>query len=163
MWVNSEPLNIKIWPDLEISIGLHEILTVIHLKLAWLGQFFCCSVAKSVWFFAAHGTVACRPLLYMGFSRQGYWDGLPFLPLYLPDKGFNHPALAGDSLLLSHRKAQTGSNSAFQINVYFELQVMTLFGSRDFADVISSSHTGLVGLKSNGWCYKKDNGKKARD
>ena len=42
----------------------------------------------------------------MGFSKQEHWSGLPFPPLGdLPDPGITpvFPALAGDSLLLSHQ------------------------------------------------------------
>ena len=46
-------------------------------------------------------TVALQALLFMGFSRQEYWSGLPFSPPgELPDPGFKpmapmSPALAG--------------------------------------------------------------------
>ena len=46
-------------------------------------------------------TVACQAPLFMGFSRQGYWSGLPCLPPGdLPDPGIKptslvSPALAG--------------------------------------------------------------------
>ena len=36
-----------------------------------------------------------------------------------------------------HEPSLAGSNSTLQINVYLEPQIMTLFGSRDFADVMS--------------------------
>ena len=46
-------------------------------------------------------TVTCQAPLSMGFPRQEYWNGLPFLPpRYLPDPGITpaspaSPALAG--------------------------------------------------------------------
>ena len=43
-------------------------------------------------------TVACQAPLFMGFSRQEYWNGLPLpSPGDLPDPGIEHasPALAG--------------------------------------------------------------------
>ena len=46
-------------------------------------------------------TVAHQAPLSMGFSRQGYWSGLPFpTPGYLPDPGMKpaSPALAGGFL-----------------------------------------------------------------
>ena len=52
-----------------------------------------------------HGLLACRAPLSMGFSRQGYWSGLPCPPAgHLPDPGIKHmlPALQAGSLLLSH-------------------------------------------------------------
>ena len=53
-------------------------------------------------------TVAHQVPQSMGFSRQQYWSGLPFLaPGHLPNPGIKpmspaSPALAGDSLPLSH-------------------------------------------------------------
>ena len=52
-------------------------------------------------------TVACQVPLSMGFSRQEYWNGLPFpSPGDLPDPGIEllspaYPALQADSLPLS--------------------------------------------------------------
>ena len=37
-------------------------------------------VTKSCPTLVAPWTVACQALLPMGFSRQEYWSGLPFLP-----------------------------------------------------------------------------------
>ena len=45
-------------------------------------------------------TVACQAALSMGFSRQGYWSGLPFpSPGDLPNPGIKprSPALQADS------------------------------------------------------------------
>ena len=58
-------------------------------------------VAKSCLILAIPWTVACQVPLSMGFSRQEYWNGLPFLsPGYLPDLGIEprSPALQADSL-----------------------------------------------------------------
>ena len=35
-------------------------------------------MAKKITLFATPWTVACKAPLSMGFSRQGYWSGLPF-------------------------------------------------------------------------------------
>ena len=46
-------------------------------------------------------TIACQAPLSMGFSRQEYWSGLPFLsPGDLPDPGIEpaSPTLQADSL-----------------------------------------------------------------
>ena len=51
-----------------------------------------------VWLFVTPWTVANQAPLSMGFSRQEYWSGLPFLsPGDLPDPGLEprSPALAG--------------------------------------------------------------------
>ena len=51
---------------------------------------------------AAPWTVACQVLLSIGFSRQGYWSGLPLtFPGDLPVPGIEprSPALQADSFL----------------------------------------------------------------
>ena len=55
--------------------------------------------------FVAPWTVAHQAPLSMGFSRQEYWSGLPFLPPEdLPDPGvkLTSPYWQADSLPLSH-------------------------------------------------------------
>ena len=52
--------------------------------------------------FATPWTVADQAPLSMGFSRQGYWSGLPFpSPRDLPNPGIElrPPALSADALL----------------------------------------------------------------
>jgi len=45
-------------------------------------------VAKSCLTLVIPWTAACQAPLSMGFSKQGYWSGLPFpSPGYLPDPG----------------------------------------------------------------------------
>ena len=58
-------------------------------------------VAKSCPTFATPWTVACQASLFMGFSRQEYWSGLPFpSPGDLPNPGIEpgSPMLQVDSL-----------------------------------------------------------------
>ena len=58
-----------------------------------------------VWLFATLCTVARQALVFMGFSRQECWSGRTFPPSGdHPDPGIEplSPAIAGDSLLLSH-------------------------------------------------------------
>ena len=58
-------------------------------------------VAQSVRLFATPWTVAYQAPLFMGFSRQEYWSGLPFPPPGdLPDPGIEpgSPALEADAL-----------------------------------------------------------------
>ena len=58
--------------------------------------------------------IACQAPPSMGFSRQGYWSGLPFPPPGdLPDPGTEpgSPALLVDSLHLSHREARYHTNA----------------------------------------------------
>ena len=59
-------------------------------------------VAKSFPILAPSWTIACQAPLSMGFSRQEYWNGLPFpSPRDLPDPGIEprSPALQADFFL----------------------------------------------------------------
>ena len=66
----------------------------------------CCCFSR-VWLFVTPWTVTCQAPLFMGFSRQEYWSGLPCLPpRYLSNSGTEpkspvSSALQRDSLLLS--------------------------------------------------------------
>ena len=67
------------------------------------GQLFfsVCQSLSRVRLFVTPCTVACQAPLSIGFSRQGYWSGLPFpFPGDLPDPGIEpwSPALQADSL-----------------------------------------------------------------
>ena len=56
--------------------------------------------------FVTPWTVARQASLSVGFSRQGYWSGLPFpSPGDLPDPGVEpgSPALQAEALPLSHQ------------------------------------------------------------
>ena len=60
-----------------------------------------CESLSQVQIFATPWTVAHQAPLSMGFSRQEYWNGLPFpSPANLPDPGIEprSPALQADSL-----------------------------------------------------------------
>ena len=58
-------------------------------------------VLSHVQLFVIPGTVVCQALMFMGFSRQEYWSGLPFpTPGALPNPGIEpkspvSPALTG--------------------------------------------------------------------
>ena len=68
-----------------------------HMYYAW-------SLSR-VQVFVTPWTVACQSPLFMGFSRQEYWSGLPFYsPGYLPNPGIDpgSPELKADFLPLSH-------------------------------------------------------------
>ena len=57
--------------------------------------------------FATPWTVACQAPLSVGFSREEYWSGLPFLsPGDLPDPGIEprSPTLQADSLPSEEKK-----------------------------------------------------------
>ena len=58
-------------------------------------------VTKSCLTLVTPWTISCQAPLSMGFPRQEYWSGLPFLsPGYLPTSGTEPglPALQADSL-----------------------------------------------------------------
>ena len=63
---------------------------------------------------------ALQAPLFMGFSRQEYWSGLPFAPPGdLPESGIEStpPALQVDPVPLSHK----GNNSSQIIKFYVEI------------------------------------------
>ena len=63
-------------------------------------------VAKLCPTLATSWTIACQAPLSVGFSRQEYWNGLPFSsPRDLPNPGIEprSPALQADSLPLSYK------------------------------------------------------------
>ena len=70
-----------------------------------VAQFSSVQSLSCVWLFATPGTVACQAPLSMGFPRQEYWSGLPFLS----PGGFPHPGI-GPSLLYCRL------SSALQVN-----------------------------------------------
>ena len=58
----------------------------------------CAQLLSCIWLFATPWTIACQAPLSMGFSKQGYWGGLPFpTPGDFPNPGIKptSPALAG--------------------------------------------------------------------
>ena len=66
-------------------------------------------------------------LSVMGFSRQEYWSGLPFLPPGdLPDPGIEptSPAMQAEFLPLSHQGST--DTSAHQMCEHFLLQSLNL-------------------------------------
>ena len=71
------------------------------LQNKWTSASCVCESLRRVWLFVTPWTVARQAPLFMGFSRQGDWSGLPFLsPGDLPNPGIEpvsltFPALAG--------------------------------------------------------------------
>ena len=72
------------------NIGVH-VCTLSHIG--------CVQLFVTLW------TLACQAPLSLGFSRQGYWNGLPCPPQGdLPDSGIQpKPALWADSLPLRNQ------------------------------------------------------------
>ena len=64
-------------------------------KVILLQMYMCAELLSHVQLFATPWNVACQTPLSMGFSRQGYWDGMPFpFPGDLPDPGIEPGSLA---------------------------------------------------------------------
>ena len=91
--------NVMVWWDPTSKIDLRIFSHSRREELALWGLFCsCCWVTELCWLFVTPGTVARQAPLSMGFSRQEYWSGLPFLsPGNLPNPGTEpkSPALAG--------------------------------------------------------------------
>ena len=78
-------------PIMLIPVDLDEVIRFSIRVLFWefWGKIACLSVYQSffvvhllshVWLFATPWTVACQAPLSIGFSREEYWDRLPFPP-----------------------------------------------------------------------------------
>ena len=82
------------WESQTQDPDLEALATIVYFCV-------CAKLLQLSRLFATLGTVACQPLLSMGFSRQEYWSGLPWPPPGdLPDTGIKpvsllSPALAG--------------------------------------------------------------------
>ena len=75
------------------GINLQNIQRALHSRV--LSHFSHVQLFVTLW------TVACQAPLFMGFSRQQYWSGLPYPPPGdLPDPGIEpgSPALKADAL-----------------------------------------------------------------
>ena len=85
--------------EISIILGLKIVLSFSHKYLILNMKVL---VAQSCSTLQLHGLyVACQVPLFMGFPRQEYWSGLPFLsPGDLPDLGIEPRSLAlqADSL-----------------------------------------------------------------
>ena len=91
--------------------------------------------------------VACKVPLSMGFSRQEYWSGLPFLPpeyLSYPGIKSRYPVLQMDSLP-SEPLGKTPFNQTFIINLQRVSVGMHSDGN------MHASHAEDVGLQLLWW------------
>ena len=97
-------LQLAHWPAKECQANSCVVFSFTSVKWNLLGSqvrdscFLCCVLSgfSHVKLCATLETVAQQAPLSMGFSRQGYWNGLPCLPLgYLPLPGIEpeSPAL----------------------------------------------------------------------
>ena len=82
------------------------IAYIYRLPQWFIGEVKLVKLLSRVWLFATPWTVAHQAPPSMGFSRQEYWSGLPFLsPGYLPNPGIEprSPTLQAEALTLSHQ------------------------------------------------------------
>ena len=92
--------------------------------------------------FTTSWTTACQTPLFMGFSRQEYWSGLPFPPPGdLPDPGIKPaslmlPALAGRFLsssekpIYNHRNEQSCEFALTITHYYMKTSIPSLVGKK---------------------------------
>ena len=95
-WLNvgylSFPSNIFLLQNIEHKIWVHQVIKIQNKVL---------SCFSCIWLFASPWTIAHKPPLSKGFSRQKYWSELPHPPPGdLPNPGTDpmypaSPALAG--------------------------------------------------------------------
>ena len=111
-----------------------------------------CSVTQSCRFFAAPWTVPCQAPLPMEFSRQEYWNGVPFpTPGDLPDPGMEpaflvSPALANRALITS------ASWEIQEFNIYCIRQCRLGFGIL----LLPSNMTGKHSLLQHGRVWENN-------
>ena len=99
-WVNSLHEVAKVWSFSFSIIPSKEIPGLISFRMDWLDVCYrvkesgyhhslrVCAVLSHVWLFVTLWTVAHQTPLSIGFSRQEYWNVLPFSPSGdLPDLG----------------------------------------------------------------------------
>ena len=93
--VASSALQLRVYPG-AVSLGVTAGYCASVGPVTWvLSRFSCVRLCATPW------TAACQAPLSMGFSRQGYWSGMPFPPPGdLPDPGIKpvslrSPVLAG--------------------------------------------------------------------
>ena len=96
---------------LYLRVVIDEGKSLILGELQLINKWVICAMVSHVWLFATLWTIDHQAPLSIGFSRQGYWSGLPFLtPGDLSNPGIEpmspaSPALQADSLPLNHLKS----------------------------------------------------------
>ena len=110
-WSDSSDLHITLAPKHQSSVfssnmRLADVRVTLHVMLSSTLPpthsyiHVCAQLLSCVQLFVTLWTVARQAPLSMGFSRQEYWSGLPFLPPSLPNPGIKpaspvSPALIG--------------------------------------------------------------------
>ena len=114
-----------------------------------------------IWLFVTLWTVVCQTPLSIGFSRQGYWNGFPWLPPgHLPDLGIKptslmSPALVGEFFTTSTtwevsdrlQKSKSGSSPRAQILLFHSWNLMhnDSFSQQHWGECVGPSITELLG------------------
>ena len=107
--------NFKSWSGK--TYDAYELGNSILLRLVECGGGL---VTKLCLTLATPWTVACQAPLFIGSSRQEYWNGLPFpSPVYLPDPEIKPMSLAlqVDSLLLYHWATREAQSNCLPIKI----------------------------------------------
>ena len=109
--------NFIFFSDLHVGYLVNDSISWLHI-LSWHSWLLCRNtriiiryicvcmllLLSHVWLFVTPGTVTSQAPLFMEFSGQQYWSGLPFpIPGDLPDSGAEteSPALQADPYQLS--------------------------------------------------------------
>ena len=93
-WINSLMNRNSRHGRLERRKGKEFWVLIHHPNLANMCAYCACCHFSCVWLFETLWTVACQAPLFMGYSRQEYWSGLPCPPQEdLPHSGIKPPSL----------------------------------------------------------------------
>ena len=66
------------------------LFNIYYLLVLLMGTVLCVQSLSHVWHFATLWTAACQASMSMGFFRQEYWSGLPFLPPPSQPRNWTH-------------------------------------------------------------------------
>ena len=105
----------------------------------------CAKLLSRVRLFVTPWTVACQAPLSMGFSKQEYWSGLPFLSAgTFPAQGL-HPGLLHCRQILYHLSHQGRILRAGQSDAFVNLRGVGISGKQGPEALISSRFQLLPG------------------
>ena len=122
-----------------------------------LSRFSCVRLYAILW------TVVHKVPLSMGFSRQEYWNGLPFLPpedLPNPEIKLGSPALQADSLLSESPGKPHVNYIRYDTHRLWELGHKLLWGpyaaTREVPAILDHEVTlGISAMHENNWVQRK--------
>ena len=145
-WVRAKSLS-PVWVFLGACWVTQSCLTLSGCVLShsvlsessWVGA----GSLSHVWlFFESPWTVAHQAPLFMGFSRQEYWSGVPFpSPRHLPDPGIKLVSLVSPSL--AGRFFTTSST-------WLDLEAkLSKIKGKPVYNILGSGFLGILGRKGN--------------